>query len=67
MFKVIAGQGKHGMPHEQRFFELAGEMAALVEFIDDDDAAKLLEIVQEDGAPLSWARFPVEFGIVEHR
>ena len=68
VFKAIAGYGRHGVMHEQHFFELAGERTVLVEFIvDDDEAAKLLDIVHEDGAPLFWARFPAEFGIVEHR
>jgi PII-like signaling protein len=64
VFKAIAGFGRHGVMHEQHFFELAGDMTVLVEFIvDDADAAKLLEIVHEDGAPLFWAKFPAEFGI----
>ena len=68
VFKAIAGYGRHGVLHEQHFFELAGEMTVLVEFIvDADEAAQLLDIVHEDGAPLFWAKFPVEFGIVEHR
>lgn len=68
VFKAIAGFGRHGVMHEQSFFELAGDMTVLVEFIvDDDEAAKLLDIVHEDGAPLFWAKFPVEFGIVEPR
>ena len=68
VFKAIAGFGRHGVMHEQHFFELAGEMTVLVEFIvGDDEAVKLLDIVHEDGAPLFWAKFPVEFGIVEHR
>lgn len=64
-FKAIAGYGRHGVLHEQHFFELAGEMTILVEFIvDDSDAKKLLDIVHQDGAPLFWAKFPAEFGIV---
>lgn len=64
-FKAIAGYGRHGMLHEQHFFELAGENTVLVEFIlDDAETATMLKIVQEDGAPLFWARFPAEFGIV---
>jgi PII-like signaling protein len=64
-FKSISGYGRHGVLHEQHFFELAGDLAVMVEFIvDDGEAAKLLEIVHEDGAPLFWAKFPAEFGIV---
>jgi len=68
VFKAIAGYGRHGVLHEQHFFELAGEMTVLVEFIvDDEEAGALLGIVHEDGAPLFWAKFPAEFGIVEAR
>jgi PII-like signaling protein len=64
-FKAMAGYGRHGVMREQTFFELAGENTVLVEFIlDDAEAATMLRIVQEDGAPLFWVRFPAEFGIV---
>lgn len=66
VFKAIAGYGRHGVLHEQHFFELAGDMTVLAEFIvNADEAAKLLDIVHQDGAPLFWAKFPAEFGIVE--
>jgi len=64
-FKAIAGYGRHGVMHEQHFFELAGENTVLVEFIlDDDETTAMLKIAQQDGAPLFWAKFPAEFGIV---
>lgn len=64
-FKAMAGYGRHGVMHEQTFFELAGENTVLVEFIlDDAEAATMLRIAQEDGAPLFWARFPAEYGII---
>ncbi|MEW9570409.1 DUF190 domain-containing protein [Rhodanobacter sp. Si-c] len=65
VFKAIAGYGRHGVLHEQHFFELAGENTVLVEFIlGDDETGVMLKIVQQDGAPLFWAKFPAEFGIV---
>ncbi|TAM60054.1 MAG: DUF190 domain-containing protein [Rhodanobacter sp.] len=64
-FKAIAGYGRHGVMHEQHFFELAGENTVLVEFIlGDDETTTMLKIAQQDGAPLFWAKFPAEFGIV---
>lgn len=63
-FKAIAGYGRHGVLHEQHFFELAGDNTVLVEFIlDADETRTLLKIVHEDGAPLFWAKFPAEFGV----
>lgn len=66
VFKAVAGYGRHGVMHEQHFFELAGENTVLVEFIlSDDETGTMLKIVQQDGAPLFWAKFPAEFGIVQ--
>ena len=63
-FRAIAGYGRHGVLHEQKFFELQGEQTVVVEFlVDEDEAAKLLAIVKADGAHLFWARFPAEFGV----
>lgn len=65
-FKAIAGFGRHGQIHAEHFFELAGEQTVLVEFlVDESDANTLVKLVQEDKAPLFWARFPMEFGVIE--
>lgn len=65
VFKAIAGYGHHGVVHEQAFFELAGENTVLAEFIvDEAEAATLVNIARDDGAPLFWAKFPVEFGAI---
>lgn len=64
-FKAMAGYGRHGVMHEQNFFELAGENTVLVEFIlDDAQTATMLQIAEDGGAPLFWAKFPAEFGII---
>lgn len=65
-FKTIAGFGRHGQINAAHFFELAGEQTVLVEFIvDADDADTLVALVKQEKAPLFWARFPAEFGVVE--
>jgi len=67
-FKTIAGFGRHGQINAAHFFELAGEQTVLVEFLVDDAAADtLVDLVRREGAPLFWARFPAEFGVVEAR
>ena len=64
-FRAIAGFGRHGVMSEQHFFELAGQLTVLVEFIvSEAEAEELLGLVRADGAPLFYARFPAEFGIV---
>ncbi|HEY6893868.1 MAG TPA: DUF190 domain-containing protein [Rhodanobacteraceae bacterium] len=64
-FRAIAGYGRHGVMSEQHFFELAGQQTVLVEFIvSAAEADELLRLAREDGAPLFYARFPAEFGVV---
>lgn len=63
-FRAIAGFGRHGVLQEQQFFELAGSLTVLVEFlVSDSDAEILLSLASEDGAALFYARFPAEFGV----
>ena len=65
-FRAIAGFGRHGVLQEQHFFELAGQLTVLVEFIvSDQQGDELLRIVREDGAHLFYARFPTEFGVID--
>ncbi len=64
-FRAIAGFGRHGVLNEQHFFELAGELTVVVEFlIPAAEADALLDLVRIEGTPLFHARFPLEFGIV---
>lgn len=64
-FKAIAGYGRHGQLHEAHFFECAGEQTVLVEFlVNEEEAQALVELAQSEKAPLFWARFPVEFGVM---
>lgn len=64
-FRAMAGFGRHGVLHEQKFFELQGELTVVVEFlVGSDEAGRLLDLVRQDGAHLFWARFPAEFGVI---
>jgi PII-like signaling protein len=64
-FRAIAGFGRHGVLQEQHFFELAGESTVLVEFLaSDEEAEALLAAARADGAPLFYARFAAEFGVL---
>jgi PII-like signaling protein len=63
-FRAIAGFGRHGVLHEQHFFELAGELTVEVEFIvNDEEAQKLLELLRAEQLRVFYARVPAEFGI----
>ena len=61
-FKAIAGFGRHGRLHEQHFFELAGEVPVLVEFIvTEEQADALLRSLAAERLDLFYARIPAEF------
>lgn len=64
-FRAMAGFGRHGKLHEQHFFELAGEVPVLVEFIlDPDEADKLVALLREEGIDLFYAKLPAEYGMI---
>ena len=65
-FRAMAGYGRHGKLHEQHFFELAGEVPVLVEFIlGEDEADKLIALLREEGLDLFYAKLPAEYGMVK--
>lgn len=62
-FRAIAGYGRHGVIHEQHFFELAGDLTVEVEFLlPREQAEKLLGIVRKEGVRLVYAMSEAEFG-----
>ena len=64
-FRAIGGFGRHHMLHESRFFELAGSVVVEVEFIvNDEEAKRLLGIVQSEGVRVFYARIPAFFGVL---
>jgi PII-like signaling protein len=64
-FRAIAGFGRHGILHEQHFFELAGDLTIKVEFVmTDEEADKLLESLRRESVSLVYARLPAEFGVI---
>lgn len=65
-FKAMAGFGRHGVMHEAKFFELAGDLTVEVEFIvTDEQAETLFAAVRKSGAPVFYARTSAEFGVIE--
>jgi PII-like signaling protein len=64
-FRAIAGFGRHGKMHEEHFFELAGDVPVLVEFIADEDAADALIVaLRAQNVRLFYARIATEFDLV---
>jgi len=65
-FRAIAGFGRHGILHEQHFFELAGDLTVMVEFlVSEDEARSLLDLVVREKVRVFYARSAVEFGMTE--
>jgi len=67
-FRAIAGYGRHGVLHEQTFFELAGQLPVEVVFVTSPEHAdRLLARLREQGVSLVYARSEVEFGATAAR
>src|SRR5258708_6465733 len=65
-FRAIAGYGRHGILHEEHFFELAADMTVEVEFVvTDEEAERLLELLRRERVSIFYARVPAEFGAIE--
>jgi uncharacterized protein len=65
-FRAIAGFGRHGILHEEHFFELAADMTVEVEFVvTDAEAERLLDLVRCERVSVFYGRSPVEFGTIE--
>jgi PII-like signaling protein len=63
-FRAIAGYGRHGVLHEQTFFELAGELPVEVVFITSTDLAdEFLAQLRRENLNLVYARTEAEYGI----
>ncbi|NDP47315.1 MAG: DUF190 domain-containing protein [Sulfuriferula multivorans] len=62
-FRALAGFGRHGR-HDIGFFELAGELSVVVEFLLEASMAdRFLKTIADAGLKLVYARFPAEIGI----
>lgn len=63
-FRAIAGYGRHGVLHEQTFFELAGNLPVQVVFFTSRDlATALLARVAAAGLGLVYCVSEAEFGV----
>ena len=65
-FRAIAGFGRHGRLHEQHFFELAGEVPVLIEFVlTDSQADALLELLRRENIDVFYTRVATEYGTTD--
>jgi len=60
-FLAVAGYGRHGVIHEQRFFELPEVLPVMVEFIvTPEEADKLLDLVRAERIHTFCTQTPTE-------
>jgi PII-like signaling protein len=65
-FRAIAGFGRHGVLHEEHFFELAGDLTIEIDFaVTDAEADQLLASIGQENIRVFYARLPIEYGVVE--
>jgi len=65
-FRAIAGYGRHGVMHEEHFFELAGDLTVEIDFaVTDDEAERLLAMLRDEKIAIFYARMPIEFGSID--
>jgi uncharacterized protein len=65
-FKAMAGFGRHGVVHEARFFELAGDLTVEVEFmVADEEAERLVDLVRRSGVRVFYGKVAAEFDVID--
>jgi len=65
-FRAIAGFGRHGILHEEHFFDLAADLTIEVEFVvSDEQAEQLFELLRKERVSIFYVRVPAEFGAIE--
>ena len=64
-FRAIAGFGRHGVIHEEHFFELAGDLTVEIDFaVEADEAQRLLDRIRAERISIFYVRLPIEFDVV---
>jgi len=65
VFRAIAGYGRHGVLHEEQFFELADDLTVKVDFLlTDDQVERLLQRVREANVKVVYARSATSFAVL---
>ena len=61
-FRAVAGYGRHGVMQEQNFFELAGELPVVTEFVvNEADVERILAMVRKENIDLVYVSWPAEY------
>lgn len=61
--KAVAGFGKHGVIHEEKFFELASEVPMRIDFfLSESKANELIELLKKEEPELFYAYSKCDYG-----
>lgn len=64
-FRAMAGYGRHGVLHEQHFFELAGDLTVEVEFLlTNEQAERLLDLLRREQIRIFYAQTQAQFDML---
>jgi PII-like signaling protein len=64
-FRAIAGFGRHGVLHEDHFFELQADLPVEVGFaVSDTDADRFLDLIRQERVSVFYIKMPVEYGVL---
>ena len=64
-FRGIAGYGRHGVLHEEHFFELAGNLPVEIVFmVSENEATKIMQLLEAEGIQIFYAKLPAEYGVL---
>ncbi|MDA8092709.1 MAG: DUF190 domain-containing protein [Betaproteobacteria bacterium] len=65
VFRAIAGYGRHGVIHEETFFELAGDLPMEVVFAAKPEQTNaLIERLKNENLHLVYLQIPAELGVL---
>lgn len=63
-FKAIAGYGRHGIMHEEHFFELASDVPVEVVFIMNESASsQFLDLIKKENINVVYTKTVIEYGL----
>lgn len=65
VFRATAGFGRHGVLHEEQFFDLTDDLPVKVEFLlRAEQADAMLALVRAAGVDAVYAKVPASFAIL---
>lgn len=64
--RAIAGFGRHGVLHEEHFYELAGDVPVAIDFVmTDAQVEAMLALISAESLGIFYVRIPIDFAAIE--